>query len=173
MTQHFDTYSMKHYSDLYRRELLDNILAFWIRNSKDVINAGYNNWLTREGSVCGTNKFMWLQGRAVWSFSTFYDKISPESDWIKMAKHGADYMIRHGRDNDGYWYFALSEKGEPLGPASDIFASCFACIGFAALFKIIPNPEYRDVALSALDLIIKEKNNLKILTASKRHSWYR
>ena len=60
------------YSTLYRDELLQNILPFWLQHSKDAVNGGYYTCLDRAGNVFDTDKFMWLQGRQVWCFSHMY-----------------------------------------------------------------------------------------------------
>ena len=36
-----DSLSTKQYSELYKNELLENILPFWLQHSKDEVNGGY------------------------------------------------------------------------------------------------------------------------------------
>ncbi len=36
-----DSLSTTQYSELYKNELLENILPFWLRHSKDEVNGGY------------------------------------------------------------------------------------------------------------------------------------
>ncbi|NMB48994.1 MAG: AGE family epimerase/isomerase, partial [Bacteroidales bacterium] len=54
----------------YKNELLDNIVPFWLDKSQDEEYGGYFTCLDRKGNVFDTDKFMWLQGRQVWMFST-------------------------------------------------------------------------------------------------------
>jgi len=110
------------YADLYLSELKENILPFWLRHSKDEKHGGYFTCLDREGKVYDTDKFMWLQGREVWTFSYMYKHVEARPEWLQMAIHGADFMEKFGRDNEGNWYFSLTQDGRPLVQPYNIFS---------------------------------------------------
>ena len=55
---------------LNRDELLENVVPFWLTHSQDERYGGYFTCLDRGGDVYDTDKFVWLQGRQVWLFST-------------------------------------------------------------------------------------------------------
>lgn len=57
---------------------------------------------------------MWLQGRQVWTFAMLYNMVEQKEEWLKIALHGADFMIKHGMDKDQNWYFSLNQEGKPL-----------------------------------------------------------
>ena len=149
------------YAKLYSDELVNNILPFWMRHSKDEKNGGFYTCLTRNGEVYDTDKFMWLQGRQVWCFSYMYHHVAQKSEWLDMALHGARFMQQHGRDAAGNWYFSLTETGKPLVQPYNIFSDCFATMAFAALDKIQPSDEYKAIALNTFENIIARKNNTK------------
>jgi N-acylglucosamine 2-epimerase len=153
--------SLQSFADMYRDELVNNILPFWLHNSKDEQNGGFFTCLDRAGNVYDTDKFMWLQGRQVWCFSYMYQKVAPKQEWLDMALHGARFMQQHGRDEAGNWYFSLTANGQPLVQPYNIFSDCFATMAFAALDKIQPSDEYKDIALSTFENIIARKNNTK------------
>ncbi len=146
---------------LYKNELLSNIIPFWLEHSQDKINGGYFTCLNRDGSVFDRDKFMWLQGRGVWCFSYMYNKVEHREEWLKMALHGADFMKKHGRDKEGNWYFSLTAEGKPLVQPYNIFSDCFATMGFAALDKAAPSDEYKEIALSTFENILKRQQNWK------------
>lgn len=152
---------MKHLAALYKQELLENVLPFWIQNSKDEKNGGFYTCLDREGKVFDTDKFMWLQGREVWMFSMLYHKVAPNEQWKEMALHGAAFMQKYGRDAEGNWYFSLTEDGRPLVQPYNIFSDCFAAMGFGALYKIDPKQEYYDIAKNTFENILRRRNNPK------------
>ena len=62
-------------ASLYRSELLDSVLPFWLEKSQDYEYGGYFSCLNRDGSVYDTDKFIWLQGREVWMFAMLYNKV--------------------------------------------------------------------------------------------------
>ena len=152
---------LSNYAQQYYNELVENILPFWLNNSKDEQFGGFFTCLDREGSVYDTDKFMWLQGREVWCFSYMYNHVEANPTWLEMAKHGADFMEKYGRDAQGNWYFSLTQDGKPLVQPYNIFSDCFACMAFAALDKASPSDTYKKIALDTFNKIIARKDNWK------------
>lgn len=155
------TAPMPSYANLYRDELLERIMPFWLNHSKDEKNGGYYTCLKRDGGVFDTDKFMWLQGRQVWCFSYMYNNVSRKDEWLQMALHGADFMEKHGRDAGGNWYFSLTEDGKPLTQPYNIFSDCFAAMAFASLDKAAPNDRYKEIATATFRNILKRKDDWK------------
>ena len=149
------------YAALYKAELLENILPFWLTHSKDTAHGGYFTCLDRDGSVYDTDKFMWLQGREVWCFSFMYQHLEKRPEWLQMAVHGAEFMERFGRDSEGNWYFSLTADGKPLVQPYNIFSDCFATMAFAALDKALPSDKYKQIATETFQNILKRKDNWK------------
>ena len=153
--------SLKSYSLQYKTELLDSILPFWMKHSVDQQNGGFFTCLDQFGQVYDTDKFIWLQGRQVWCFAYMYNNIEKKQEWLDIAKHGADFLIKHGRDEEGNWYFSLTADGKPLVQPYNIFSDCFATMAFAALDKASPSDEYKKIALTTFDNIIARRQNTK------------
>jgi N-acylglucosamine 2-epimerase len=145
----------------YQNELMDNIVPFWLKNSKDREGGGFFTCLNRDGSVFDTDKFMWLQGREVWFFSMLYNAVEKRPEWLDMAQHGADFMIKHGRAADGSWYFSTNQYGKPLIEPYNIFSDCFATQAFGQLYKATGNDEYADIARKTFENILKRVDNPK------------
>jgi N-acylglucosamine 2-epimerase len=149
------------YADLYKEELLGNVLPFWLKYSKDEKYGGYFNCLNRDGSVFDTDKFMWLQAREVWTFATMYQEIEPNPTWLDMAIQGAEFIKKTGRDENGNWYFSLTREGKPIIQPYNIFSDCFAAMAFGVLDKIVPGKGYGDISLTTFENILKRKDNPK------------
>ncbi len=152
---------LKKYISIYRNELVDNILPFWVQNSPDKENGGFFTCLDREGKVFDTDKFMWLQGRQVWCFSHMYEHVAPNQTWLDVALSGADFMQKHGRDAEGNWYFSLTADGKPLVQPYNIFSDCFVTMAFAALDRIKPDPVWQKIALDTFENILNRRDNWK------------
>lgn len=152
---------MKHLATLYKKELLENVLPFWTSNSRDEQHGGFFTCLDRYGKVFDTDKFMWLQGREVWMFSMLYDKVEQNPLWKDMALHGAAFMEKYGRDEQGNWYFSTTQEGQPLIQPYNIFSDCFAAMAFGALYKIDPKPEYHAIAKDTFENILRRRKNPK------------
>lgn len=153
--------ALNFYASEYKNELLNNVLPFWMQNSKDKENGGYFTCLNRNGSVFDKDKFMWLQGRQVWCFSYMYNNVAQNQEWLEMALHGADFMEKYGMDEDGNWYFSLTADGKPLVQPYNIFSDCFATMAFASLDKATPSNRYKKIAIDTFENIIKRQYNWK------------
>jgi N-acylglucosamine 2-epimerase len=150
-----------YFSDLYKDALLDNVIPFWMKNSKDSVNGGYFTCLERDGKVFDTDKFMWLQGRQVWTFAMLYDCVAQKEEWLQFAKHGAEFMLNHGRAKDGTWYFSATADGRPLIAPYNIFSDCFATQAFAKMHKVTNRQVYADTAISTFESILARQDNPK------------
>ena len=53
----------------YKKQLVENILPFWLDNAIDLENGGIFTCLDKEGNIYGREKSVWFQGRALWVFA--------------------------------------------------------------------------------------------------------
>jgi N-acylglucosamine 2-epimerase len=151
----------KQLAQQYRSALLDNVIPFWLHHSKDPESGGYFTCLTRDGQVFDTDKFIWLQARQVWTFSMLYNRLEQREEWLNFALHGARFLLDHGRDAKGNWYFSLDKNGAPLIQPYNIFSDCFACMAFGQLYQATKEQQYADVALTTFQNILNRQENPK------------
>jgi N-acylglucosamine 2-epimerase len=149
------------YADLYRRTLLEDVIPFWERHSPDREHGGYFTCLDRDGAVYDTDKFVWLQGRQVWTFSMLYNRVEARPEWLEMARLGADFLREHGMDQNGDWYFALSRQGEPLVQPYNIFSDCFAAMAFGQYALAAGDDSAAELARATYRNILKRQANPK------------
>jgi N-acylglucosamine 2-epimerase len=146
-------------ADRYRDELLGNVIPFWTDHSIDREHGGFFTCLNRQGKVYDTDKFVWLQGRQVWMFASLYNNVEKKEKWLEIAENGARFLEKHGRDNDGNWYFSLTADGRPLVAPYNIFSDCFAAMAFAQLEKATGEKKYSDIATGTFRNIIRRAGN--------------
>ena len=157
---------MHSYAALYKNELLEQVIPFWEKYSLDPLNGGYFSCLTPLGKVYDKDKFIWLQARQAWMFATLSKSRAatskPVSDrWQQIAKHGIDFLEKHGRNSSGDWYFSLTAQGAPLVAPYNIFSDCFAAMAFGAYYKLAPKASYKNIALNTFERILARKDNPK------------
>lgn len=165
----------KQLAGLYKAELLDNVVPFWLQKSQDLEKGGYFSCLDRDGSVYDTDKFIWLQCREVWMFAKLYNtlKASPNSDaasetfektrqqWLQCAIQGAEFLKKYGHDGHYNWYFAIDRDGNPLVEPYNIFSYTFAVIAYGQLSIATGNKEYADIARKTFDVVLSKLDNPK------------
>ena len=149
------------YASQYKNALLNDVLPFWQNHSLDHEYGGYFTCLDRAGKVYDTDKFIWLQNRQLWIFSTLYNQLENRADWLDIATYGAQFLAQHGRDTEGNWYFALDRVGNPLIQPYNIFSDCFAAMAFSK-YALASGEEWaKEIALQAYDNVLRRKDNPK------------
>jgi N-acylglucosamine 2-epimerase len=145
----------------YKSELLENVIPFWGKYSLDKEYGGYFTCLDRRGNVYDTDKFIWLQGRQVWMFSSLYNRVEQRPEWLAMAVHGAEFLRKYGHDGNLNWYFSLTREGKPLVEPYNIFSDCFATMAFGQLSIATGNDEYASIAKTTFENILRRSDNPK------------
>lgn len=151
----------KKLAEQYKTELLDKVIPFWLEKSQDTEMGGYFTCLDRDGSVYDTDKFIWMQGREVWMFSTLYNKVEKRQEWLDCAIQGAEFLKNYGHDGNLNWYFSLDREGHPLVEPYNIFSYTFAVIAFGQLAIATNNQEYADIAKKTFDIVLSKVDNPK------------
>lgn len=148
-------------AELYKITLLDNVLPFWTQYSVDWEFGGYFTCLDRQGNVYDTDKFIWLQNRQVWTYSMFYNRCEQRTEWLDIARNGAEFLAKYGRDDEGSWYFALDRTGQPLIQPYNIFADCFAAMAFSQYALASQDERAKEIALQAYNNVLRRQHNPK------------
>jgi N-acylglucosamine 2-epimerase len=151
----------KNYAEQYRKALLEDVIPFWQRNSLDRECGGYFTCLERDGRVYDPDKFVWLQGRQVWTFSMLYNRVEARPDWLEAARLGADFLRQHGQAQDGNWYFALTRAGNPLVQPYNIFSDCFAAMAFGQYALAAQDEPSARLAQATYRQILRRQGNPK------------
>jgi len=157
----FTAEELRNFKARYDAELLNQVIPFWQKNGVDKEFGGYFTSLDRDGSVYDTTKWMWMQWRIVYMFATFYCEIEPNPEWLEIARQGYDFLTKHGKSEDGTYYFALNRQGDPIVAPYNIFSDCFATMGAAAMYKATGEEKYKDEANSAMRSYIRRMDNPK------------
>ncbi|MBL4576790.1 MAG: AGE family epimerase/isomerase [Opitutaceae bacterium] len=145
----------------YRTALLEDVIPFWEKYSIDDEKGGYFTCLDQKGSVYDTDKFIWLQARQVWMFSTFFLNLEKKDRWLDIAAGGMNFLRQYGRDDNGDWYFSLTREGAPLIQPYNIFSDCFAAMGFSQYALASGDEEAKKIALEAYENVLRRKENPK------------
>lgn len=144
--------------EFYRRELVENILTFWLRHSKDVEAGGYQTCLNRDGSVYDHDKIcMWHAGRMIWTFSHVYNELAPHAEWIEFARWGVEFLLRCGFAPDGSLYYALTREGRPLQGPRDVYNDLSTVCGLSEFARATGDESLyrraRDIFLRVWELL--------------------
>lgn len=138
------------YSELlgfYEDQLMKQVMPFWLTYGLDTEYGGLYNVLSDEGKVMSTDKYMWSQGRALWTFSAIYNEIEPDGRCLENAKLVADFILKCGRDADGSWFFKVKRDGSPLEAGKSVYVDAFICLGLIEYAKATNDPTIVKLAM--------------------------
>lgn len=137
----------RHYHD----SLVNDTLAFWLRHGRDHEHGGLITGLGEDGTVIDTDKAVWLQGRAAWTFSTAHLTLEPRPEWLALARSCLDFLRDHCRSDSGKLYFTVTRDGRPLRMRRYVYSECFAAIGSAAFSRAAGDSRAAEEALQYFD----------------------
>lgn len=131
---------------LYRAELLNNVIPFWLRYAMDWKNGGICTCISDQGEILSYDKYMWSQLRAIYTFSALYNKIEKKQEWLDAALNIYEFVRKYGRDEQSRWLYCVSKDGKPLQGATSIYADGFAIGAFLELSKAVPDKKIINLA---------------------------
>lgn len=111
------------------RELQESLMDFYLP-SVDPTYGGYLEDLDADGNFVGQEKFLTLQARQLWYFSTLAVHNIRRKEALLAAKSGYDFLTCHFHDATNGGYFAKTGRdGIPLDTRKHIYPNAFVIYG--------------------------------------------
>ena len=148
---------------VYRDGLLEDTMPFWRDHAVDEECGGFMTFLDADGTVASTDKPMWVIGRFTWLFAKLYNGVEHRDDWLRMARHGVDFIRRYGFDTDGRMFYAVTRDGRPLRKRRYLFTETFGVIALAEYAKASGDEQAKEEARKLYRLILKYHNTEGLL----------
>jgi mannobiose 2-epimerase len=135
------------------KELLGNILPFWMRHTVDRENGGFYGTVNCDLQVeKEAPRAAVINARILWTYSAAYRLYGGQ--YREMADWAYDYIVKKFWDEEhGGVYWLLDYKGNPLSDRKQIYAQAFAAYGMAEYFRATGKPESLDLAQRLFHLI--------------------
>jgi mannobiose 2-epimerase len=116
-----------------RQLLKTNLVDFYLPACVDTLHGGYLESL-RDGKFAPTGeKFLTLQSRQLWFFSTLAGAGLEDKAAVAAAKAGFDFLEDRMRDRRRGGYFAkVSDAGQPSDRRKHVYLNAFALYGLVA-----------------------------------------
>ena len=139
----------------YRDGLLQDVIPFWLKHGMDRTNGGIYTALGRHGELLDSDKSVWFQGRAAWTFANLYNTVEPRPEWLEAALSCGNFLHDRCPDLTGKLHFTVTAEGDPLRMRRYVFSECFAAIAYGALFHATGQAQWKERAIVAFDLFLK------------------
>lgn len=148
-------------AEYYRSQLYTNTLPFWLAHGVDHEYGGIFTGLHRDGTRIETDKSVWFQGRAAWTFATAYeysDQTNPA--YLDAARSAIEFSDRFCYDTaDGRMLFRVTRDGAPLIKRRYFFSECFAACAKAAWARVTGDSAANNEAFELLSKVIAYQTN--------------
>lgn len=136
------------YYDRYRAELFDRVLPFWQKHSRDSEFGGYYTCLDRDGSLYDNRKYVWMQGRAAWTFARLYNTVEKRPEWLNFSQSCVKFLRHHAQALDGHIYFSLTREGKPAFMQRKPYSAVFLALGMLEYAAATGDQDCRNLGVS-------------------------
>jgi mannobiose 2-epimerase len=140
------------------RNILDkSIIKFYLPHCVDRANSGYLESL-KDGKFIPTGeKFLTVQGRQLWFFSTLAQHGIEKEAALAAAKTGFEFLEKHMLDRKHGGYFSkVSDDGKPVDTRKHVYLNAFALYGLVAYYRATKDEDALKSA-QALFQVLEEK----------------
>lgn len=137
---------------VFREQIFEGILPFWIQHSIDTELGGYITHLRRDGSRYDTIKTTAMQSRMMYAFAAAY-RLSGERNYLELARHGLQFMTDGLWDSAyGGWPDSTNRHGAPLDAEKRTFTESYAIIGLAEYYAATKDTSALELAQRTFEL---------------------
>lgn len=139
-----------------RKELIDDILPFWIEKMTDADNGGYYGQITGNNDlITSAPKGGILNARILWTFSAAYRALGKE-EYLDAASRARDYIFKFFTDKEfGGIYWSVDYKGNPLDTKKQIYSLAFSIYALSEFYLATNDQESLKMAIDLFHLIEK------------------
>ncbi len=132
---------LKARADKCRQILKANIVDFYLPACVDQKNGGYLEALQGDQFAATGEKFLTLQARQIWFFSTLATKGIEKEAALAAAKSGFDFLESKFRDRTHEGYYAkVADSGVPTDRRKHVYLNSFALYALSAYYQATNDP---------------------------------
>ena len=135
------------------KELIGNILPFWMRHTVDRDNGGFYGAVGCDLEVDKESpRAAVVNARILWTYSAACRLHG--APYREMADWAYDYIVNKFWDaENGGVYWMLDYRGKPLSDRKQVYAQAFAAYGLAEYFRATAKPQSLELASRLFHLI--------------------
>lgn len=143
----------------YGTYLTEQILPHWLSISPDRTDGGLFTGFDAHGNPVNTDKNIWFQGRAMWTYAMAYRLCAPRQEYLDICEH----IFRFLQTLPRYRLPYITDRTGNTKTFRPIYyyTEMFCAMGCAQYYRICGKPEVWELAEGYFDLIAElyEKNH--------------
>lgn len=137
---------LKEYLDIYRSFLMDDILPYWRKHGRDTENGGFLNCMNDDGSLLSEDKYMWSQGRGLWTYAHVFGGYDTSTEVKEFTQKTCRFLTENAIDENGDFSNRLSRTGERLDGPISIYSDMFTSIGLVEYWRAFGDRDMLELA---------------------------
>ncbi len=145
---------MKNYYDIYKNTLLNEVIPYWMRNAIDESGA-INNCLSEDGTVLSKERYIWSQGRALWTFSAMYNRVERKQEYLDIATGLFNYLLHIPRNEDNSWNYLYDEDDNLIEGSISIYVDGFVLAGMTEYYIATNDERAKKTAIEIYEETIR------------------
>jgi mannobiose 2-epimerase len=127
---------LKSQAERCRALLQSSVIRFYLPHCVDRVNGGYLESLKDDAFAPTGEKFLTLQARQLWTFSTLAAEGIERQSALLAARSGFDFLEKHFRDaRHGGYFSKVSDAGSPVDTRKHAYLNSFALYGLVAYHR--------------------------------------
>lgn len=127
-----NTQNLNKYLNTYAHNLMESVVPFW-DNSLDTTYGGQFTGLERDGAIYDTKKYIWLQGRAIWTYAKLFTEIEQNDSYLQRSMNICNFVEKFATDTKGRYLFSVTQQGQPYYFQPRHASAEFCALGFLQL----------------------------------------
>ena len=138
------------YYQQYSHALNLEVMPYWLKYSGDESGA-INNCLAEDGTLQSRDRYIWSQGRALWTYSAMYNRVEKKQEYLDRANGLFRYLKGTGRGPDGKWNYLFDGDGNMLENDISIYVDGFVLAGMTEYYIATGSEEAKQIALATFE----------------------
>lgn len=149
---------MINYYEKYLHTLNNEVMPYWLKFSYDESGA-INNCLTENGTIISKDRFIWSQGRALWTYSALYNRVEKKQEYLDRANGLFNYLLSVRPQKGHSWNYLYDEFGNVKIKDTSIYVDGFVLIGMTEYYKLTKNETAKEIAIEIYHNTLNLINN--------------
>ncbi|MBS0260326.1 MAG: AGE family epimerase/isomerase [Planctomycetes bacterium] len=143
-----------------RQILKTSVIDFYLPACLDRTHGGYLEWMEADRFVAQGEKFLTLQARQIWFFSTLASRGVEKESALAAARTGFEFLQAKFRDpTHGGYYAKVSDAGEPRDKRKHVYLNAFALYALSAYYRATNAPEALEAAQALFQTLEKKAHD--------------
>ena len=125
------------YAEFYKKHICEDVMPFWDQRCLDLTCGGYLTCFDREGNLTDDNKYVWFQGRQLYTYALLYNHIEPRQEWLDAAHHGFRFIRDYAYAGNGRFNYQLDRQGNVIVGTNSLFADMHVIQGLGEYLRAL------------------------------------